>query len=413
MTLDLVKVAEQLPLLIKRVQRARFDNTGRRDYALALLHKAAGEPLAFEGLMLGAQTSWPLARPTDEPMNAAFSPPERPRSYSVLALDGSSIDVDRHLPVDCYVMNFGWMVIHYGDHPGAEGDSSVELQPTGEDLYLRDTDDPSRESAVIGAVLSVVRSVRELALLADHAEALATPARPLLALIDGNLALWNLDKPDLPDTIAEQLKYGDRGIIRALDRLRALAADGRVLFCGFVSRTGAGNLAHSLRLTACPLAPRVVCRECPGKADGTRPCDAAGLPDDSAVMKEILAPWQRSAVFLPHSARRGGGAEEWYKEAGHEIAFFYLRVGDEIARIELPVWMAENADRLGLLHALLVHQAQQGGEYPVALQEAHEQAVISTGDRTYFTHLIARELELNGIPWQTSAKALSKRVRAI
>jgi hypothetical protein len=412
-TLDLVKVAEQLPLMIKRVQRDRTDAHGRTAYTLAQLHRAAADPDAFERLMLDAQTSWTLALPAGEPLNAAHPPPEPPRAYSVVALDGSSIDVDRHLPVDCYVMNFGWMTIHYGDTPLAEFDSSVELQPTGEELFLRDADDPSREAAIKGAALSVVRSVRELALLADKAEELASPERPLLALVDGNLALWNLDKPDLPETIADELKYGERGTVAALNRLRRLAGDGLVLFCGFVSRTGAANVVHSLRLMVCPMGPRVVCRECPGKPGGVRPCDEAGLPNDRAIMLEILKPWERSAVFLPHSARRGGGAEAWYKLEGHEIAFFYLRVGDEIARIELPVWMAADRNRLGLLHTLLVQQAQEGGEYPVALQEAHEQAVISTSDRTYFTHLIVRELELNGIPWHTSAKALSKRLRAI
>jgi hypothetical protein len=75
--------------------------------------------------------------------------------------------------------------------------------------------------------------------------------------------------------------------------------------------------------------------------------------------------------------------------------------------------MAEDPLKLDLLHALLVHQAQEGGEYPIALQEAHEQAVISGNDRVYFNALVERQFELNDIPWVTSAKALSKRVRVI
>lgn len=413
MTLDLVQVAEKLPALVDRAQHERGQYLKRRDNALAQLRLASRDARAFEQLVVGADSSWQLALPYIGRPDDAYPPPDPPASFSVLAVDGSSIDVDRHLPVDCYVLNFGWMALHYGAQPGAEYGTSADLQPTGEELCLRDRDDPSRESAIAGAVLSLVRGVRELATLADRAEALATDQRPLLALLDGNLALWNLDKPDFPPSIVEELKHGERGTIRALDRLRALAEAGRVVFSGFVSRTGASNLAHSVRLLACPARPEIVCRQCPGKAMGTRPCDEAGMPSDREIMRELLQPWQRSAVFRSWSRRRSTVGDDWYTEAGHEIVFFYLRAGDEIARIELPIWIADEPRRLELLHALLVQQAQEGGEYPLALQEAHEQAVISTNDRTYFSHLIERECELNGIPWVTSAKAQSKRLRAI
>jgi hypothetical protein len=412
-TLDLVKVAEKLPALVERAQRERKSYGLHRVRALAQLRSAADQPEEFAALVQNADTSWQLAIPFVGRPDTGYDPPDPPDSFSVLAVDGSSIDVDRHLPVDCYVMNFGWMAIHYGAEPGAESGTEVDLQPTGEELFLRDNQDPSRESAIAGPVLAVVRSVRELATLADHAEALVTPGRPLLALVDGNLALWNLDKPEFPPSIADELKYGERGVIRALNRLRDLASAGLVLFSGFVSRTGAGNLVHSLRLTVCPLHPQVVCRNCPGLAERTRPCDSVGLPSDREIMGKVLRPWQRSAVFKPWSRHRSRRGDDWYTDEGHEIVFFYLRAGDEIARIELPIWMVEDPLKLDLLHALLVHQAQEGGEYPIALQEAHEQAVISGNDRVYFNALVERQFELNGIPWVTSAKALSKRVRVI
>src|SRR5262249_28820775 len=149
----------------------------------------------------------------------------------------------------------------------------IELEPTASDVLFRDSNDPSRESAVTGALLSVVRSVRELATLADLAEQYAEPDRPLFALVDGNLALWNIDKPGLPPYLAEDLKHGPRGIVEALNRLRVLADARRVVFAGYVSGTAAANVVHSLRVLACPSQPRVECKACPGKATGTRPCD--------------------------------------------------------------------------------------------------------------------------------------------
>jgi len=416
LTLDLVKVAARLPELVERAREERGQSAARLAQALTLLRRAADDPAWFERRMLSAKTSWTLAlpfAPDGGRLDRGVPAPEPPAAYAALAVDGSSIDVDRHLPVDCFVLNFGWMLIQYGDGPDAIPDSDVDVQPTGGEIVLRDAQDPSRESAILGAVLGVVRGVRELAKLAELAEYYCPSDRPLLALVDGNLALWNLDKRDLPPSIAEQLKTGEHGTLQALDRLQALVEAGRAVFSGYVSQTRAGNVVHSLRLLACPLGERVVCASCPGRETGERPCDAAGLPHDAELMRHLLEPWQRSAVFKPYRSPHAQTAEKWYEEAGHEIAFFYLRAGDEIARVELPVWMAEEKGRLDLLHALLVHQAQSGANYPVALQEAHEQAVISTTDRAAFSALIARECELYGIPWLTSSKALSKRVRAI
>ncbi|HZU77284.1 MAG TPA: DNA double-strand break repair nuclease NurA, partial [Dehalococcoidia bacterium] len=392
MTLDLVKVAEQLPLLVERLQRERTERERRLACALDRLRQAAASPERFEERVLSADCSWPLALVRQGAIDGSYPAPEAPCNYAALAVDGSSIDVDRQEPIDCYVLNFGWMALRYGAGAVAEPGSGVTLEPTGGPLRFRDADDPSRESAVAGNLLSVVRSVRELAMLAELADRYASDSHPLLALVDGNLALWNLDKPDVPRSVADELKQGERGIVPALNRLRDLALAGRVLFSGYVSRTGASNVVNSLRLLACPLEERVVCRRCPGKETGTRPCDEAGLAKDAELMLHVLRPWERSAVFAQHRAHQAGTAERWYEAEGHEILFFYLRVAeDEIARIELPAWMAEDADRLGRLHALLVAQARAGPDYPLALQEAHEQAVISTADRRSFSALIARE----------------------
>jgi len=152
-TLDLVKVAEKLPALVERAQRERKDYGLHRKRALAQLRSSADQPEEFAALVQNADTSWQLAIPFVGRPDTGYDPPDPPDSFSVLAVDGSSIDVDRHLPVDCYVMNFGWMAIHYGAEPGAESGTEVDLQPTGEELFLRDNQDPSRESAIAGPVL--------------------------------------------------------------------------------------------------------------------------------------------------------------------------------------------------------------------------------------------------------------------
>ena len=58
---------------------------------------------------------------------------------------------------------------------------------------------------------------------------------------------------------------------------------------------------------------------------------------------------------------------------------------------------------------MLVQQCQLGFGYPVAISEAHEQAVITGHDREEFRRLTLMLLEQRGLPTPESAKATSKR----
>ena len=71
--------------------------------------------------------------------------------------------------------------------------------------------------------------------------------------------------------------------------------------------------------------------------------------------------------------------------------------------------MAEDPEHLTLGHAMLVRQCQLGLGYPVAISEAHEQAVISGHDQEEFRRLTLMLLEQQGMPTPESAKSFSKR----
>jgi hypothetical protein len=90
----------------------------------------------------------------------------------------------------------------------------------------------------------------------------------------------------------------------------------------------------------------------------------------------------------------------------HTIQFFYLKVGREIARVEFPAWVVEHD--LDLVHALIYDQCQRGAGYPVAVQRAHEQAVIHDGDRRQMEALVERLLVTRDISATRSAKSISK-----
>ncbi len=51
----------------------------------------------------------------------------------------------------------------------------------------------------------------------------------------------------------------------------------------------------------------------------------------------------------------------------HRIVFFYLHVGTEIVRVEVPQWVAASSMLLDQVHAVAYDQAQKGMGYPIAL----------------------------------------------
>jgi len=75
--------------------------------------------------------------------------------------------------------------------------------------------------------------------------------------------------------------------------------------------------------------------------------------------------------------------------------------------------VARDESRLNLAHSLVSDQCRRGQGYPVALSEAHEQAVVTTADRENFWQLVESSLLDEHLPTPTSAKSRSKRTRWI
>jgi hypothetical protein len=86
-------------------------------------------------------------------------------------------------------------------------------------------------------------------------------------------------------------------------------------------------------------------------------------------------------------------------------------VPDDIARVEMPLWIGQDEQRVGLLHALLIDQCRRGLGYPLAIMEAHEQAVIGGPEREAFRRLLEAQVTAEGLPAAPSGKDLSKRAR--
>ena len=126
---------------------------------------------------------------------------------------------------------------------------------------------------------------------------------------------------------------------------------------------------------------------------------------DRDLFSEVLSPGQRSGLFASTSSV----VEKYYGE--HQIHFFYVNVGEEMGRVEMPAWAASNPGLLDLAHSVIVDQCRRGQGYPVAIMEAHEQAVVTGADRQYFRELVEEVLSGERLPVYTSEKERSKRVK--
>jgi len=81
-----------------------------------------------------------------EPIDRHYQPQPAPRNSRSFATDGSHIDVDRHQPTHCYLINIGGVVLRYGAKPEAALDSVPHLYASDEDLFITSPEMQGRNS---------------------------------------------------------------------------------------------------------------------------------------------------------------------------------------------------------------------------------------------------------------------------
>jgi len=339
-----------------------------------------------------------------EPPGLRRPAPSPPTAYTALAVDGSHLDVDRHLPVRCYLLNLGTCLLAYGPEASARLESLPFLACREEDLFLRDPDSRA-EVAVEGPVLGLRRAVEEVVHLARRAEAWAPTDRPLLALVDGSIVLWGLGggaETAYPAFLRRSLLQ--EGLLPALDALRRLGERVPLALCAYISSPRSTEVVNALRLALCRHDPPGCRTWAPGDG-GHCPCLLTEGLTDRALFSALLEEGERSALFFTRSSV----VRDHY--GPHRVHFFYLHAGREVARVEVPEWVAQDPSAVDRAHALVLDQVRRGQGYPLALQEAHEQAVLTSADRSAFRRMVLDLLEEAGRPALTSEKDRSKRMR--
>ena len=397
MSLDLTKVASQVGGMVATLKAGTDERQKRLNYALDVLRDKSIDLNHLKKKIEGSKTTWLVADLADG-LDQHYKAPSNPEEFTVLATDGSHIDVDRHKSTRCYLINIGTAILHYGAYPSAALDSFPSLYSGDEDLVIMPVGVGGREQPIEGALLGIKRSVDECHRLAELAAELPQGSSSL-ALLDGSLILWGLEA--YPEFVTEALLT--QGFLSYLDDIRKLNNGKRLALASYISFPRSTDVVNVLRLALCPYDPADCDRYCP--TNEKRDCDVVAGVQDRELFTNLLGQGERSAIFISQSSV----VRQHYGE--HWVYFFYLKLDEEIARVEIPQWVATDENLLNLVHTLVLDQCRRGQGYPVALSEAHEQAVVTGADRENFWQLVESSLIDEHLPSLSSAKSQSKRTR--
>jgi len=118
---------------------------------------------------------------------------------------------------------------------------------------------------------------------------------------------------------------------------------------------------------------------------------------DLWLFQQLLPPGERSAVFGLQSS-----SQVHYK-GDLALHFFYLNTSRDdhpnLVRVEIPAWVAQDENKLKLIHAALISQSRILGAraYPYILHRAHEIAVVKFEEKQQVEQMLMLELRRNGM----------------
>jgi hypothetical protein len=256
----------------------------------------------------------------------------RPETYTVNAVDGSQIFSNAHVGMYGYLLNIGTCTLSY-----LTACSSAQL--ACEPFFFEPDKLVSEEK------ISAHRTFLEL----KKGTELMSAQKNHLVLFDGPLVPYQ--------TSSEAISFNE--YFQQWEKSKACVA-------GYVSMPQS-RLVSSLLAIAARLLHK--------------PYDDQAL-SDSTLLAHSMPSYYRSALWhIPH--------------APYLRCFFY-HTGYEIARIEIPAYLA-TSEYIDALIQIIQHQVSLGYGYPLVLAEAHLQATVSVRDQQWFYTILAQRNPLRAV----------------
>lgn len=372
--------------------RKRFENSGDLDRVRERIQWVRSSDIS------GYRGAAPLDLPNAEPINAIVPEPAHPPVAIIIAADGGQVYPDELAPVHYYLINLGLFVYHHGQDITPE-------QFTFPDLRFHKDHVHDRYGRLIkNRVVDDRRTVAEIRQLAEEAWKRRQDDMPLIALYDNRLMYLpgSDDARESKDLMSEYLG----GMVHLHDAGASLAG---YIDNPFRSR----RMIQLLHLMTFDDREDLKLRQASLATGG----DMEGLRDVHLFAK-VLGKGDRSAIMVQSSPQN-----KEFRDRGinYEIAFFYLKVYNDVTervvRVDIPMWVARDKQRVNQLHALLIHQCKLQGRnpYPYSLTRADELAWVGGKDKNKLEELVNAQVrrvreELIGstLPAKTRGKQIAR-----
>ena len=374
MPLDFQQVRLQVNAMGEGAPR-RFEELQRkRNDAVGILQKNADRLSELQDKVIdavGANPNLRCASPTSESLKYQLNTPALPEQVVLLAADGSQINPNRHGSIDYCLVNVGAIKMVLGSPNPPETEVQTRLF-FDEEMYT----DSGR---ITESYVALMRDLMERELLAELIQGID---QYVITLTDGPLEIW-----ESRDSATDSREFIKR-FVQFLDSLRQLQHNGAST-AGYIDRPHSDLVVRLLEIATLP-------KDQINKAGRNfRPFSGV---TDTALFSQTLQPGQRSALFRIQSRNS--------KKYEDDLAlhFFYLNVGDrenqnDLVRVEMPAWVAENVSMLNDLHAVIVQQCAVLGSrrYPYIIHRSHEVAVVTKDERIQLERMIALEFIRRGL----------------
>jgi len=379
MALDFQKIYELIKEIGASAQERKKTLDERRAHARFLLNLQADNLAGLRYKVESAKSTDPGVRcalPLNERLDFHAPAPELPLKVTMIAADGSQILPDRHGQVQYGLINVGAisMRLNSGEAPVIHTDSQILFD---DKLYS-----PSGGPLTDG-MLALMRDTQERSKLYELALKFGSDGAPVVTFTDGPIELWGVKEGEDASLFDESLN----NYLSVLSRLQ----EGGITTAGYIDKPAADPLVRLLELSEASNEDLQKLREYHPLL-GVSDRWLFGDPETA-----LLKPGERSAVFGFQSK-----SEKNYRGV-LALHFFYINTSDnernpQIARVDIPRWVVDDPEKLGLLHAVIIQQCRIMGTkpYPYLLHRAHESAVVSFEEKRQVDQMLALELRRHG-----------------
>jgi len=279
------------------------------------------------------------------------------KGYRALSIDGSQIYPDRHQGPPCFLINVGTVSLAYGLSGKSAEFNSIPY------VFMNNDEEDILDESSVDMVNCKRQELEFLAGLELSLQLSEEEQNKSIILFDGSLIFWHLESKDI--TVRETF------LRRYCAALHHLYKTGMLMAC-YISLPKNKELVNLIRLHL---------------SNGNAEHESLKQVEhvlDTAVAHFFLKPYERSIVFQNHAT-----ICKLYPEHLRPH-FFYVHVGTEIGRVEIPAWIAQDYKKVDQVAQMVLDQCIKGNGYPVVIAEAHEQAVVKGPDREFFYHLIRK-----------------------